>query len=660
MPGVPGGDGGRRRRATQRAALAAGLIVAIVAAASPFDTGYYDFGAWAPLALGAIVILVGVLFAGRLRFSRGGALALGGLTLILVMSALSILWAQSRESAWTETNRIAFYCVLLAIGLLAIRTLSAARAVIVLLGLPALLAALVGSVLLLTGQANDWFTLARLNWPVGYINGTAALLMIGVWPCLAAAEYAPRRWMRSAAIGGATAIASFAVMTQARAIVLEVVVCGAIVLLVAPGRSRRALKLLLLVAGVLISLHWTLAPYSDSGTSQTAAIPTSALREAGGAVLIAGLLIGVAHQLISQFAQRLTDARRASVLTLVGRVLAGALVLGIVVGIAVGHSTIGRQYDDFTSNKITSLTSASSSRLLEAGGFRSDLWRVALDEWVDHPAGGVGAGNYDTQYYRLRHNPEYVLDPHSLELQMLAELGIVGLLGLLLFVGATLWGARPRRNTLAGRDPVIRIAAVGAFTAWLVGTSVDWLYDIPGITGLAILAAAVLLAPAPPDPSDPATTEPAALTGARARSQRAIQVTALAILALLAASVGRQFAGTVYANKGASDVSAGHAAAALQDLSTARQLDPYSLDTLYSIAQAYSVLDDYQGAREALVDAQRLEPSNYVPPTRLGDIADLRGYPRLALHYYLIAHALNPLDDDVEYRLTHIRAELAK
>ncbi len=45
------------------------------------------------------------------------------------------------------------------------------------------------------------------------------------------------------------------------------------------------------------------------------------------------------------------------------------------------------------------------------------------------------AGSYGVRYFQLRENPESVRQPHSIELQMLAELGLPGLLALLAFLG---------------------------------------------------------------------------------------------------------------------------------------------------------------------------------------------------------------------------------
>jgi hypothetical protein len=277
-----------------------------------------------------------------------------------------------------------------------------------------------------------------------------------------------------------------------------------------------------------------------------------------------------------------------------------------------------------------------SVRFVDASGFRADLWRVALDEFRSHPLGGLGAGNYDTQYYRLRRNPEYVVQPHSLELQMAAELGVGGIVALVLFCGGVLYAGVVRRGTIASQDPFIKVAAVGMFAAWLAATSVDWLYDIPGLAGMAVVAAGLLVV----------RTAPEAEAGGRNRTRRGALVVGLGVLALLAASVGRQYVASRYAKSGAAEV-ARSPQAALSTLQEAVRLDPYSLSTLYSIASAYASVDDYRNARATLLEAARREPHNYVPAALLGDLATRRGDRRTAATEYRRALELNPRESQL-------------
>ncbi len=119
------------------------------------------------------------------------------------------------------------------------------------------------------------------------------------------------------------------------------------------------------------------------------------------------------------------------------------------------------------------------------------------DQFESQPVRGLGAGNYKLTYFRERRTTEDIRQPHSIELQVLAELGLVGMVALALFVVAVLF-ALARRSWRARVDSTqisIVVAAGGTFTFWLIHTSVDWLHLIPGATGLALCAAACLVGP---------------------------------------------------------------------------------------------------------------------------------------------------------------------
>jgi hypothetical protein len=386
-----------------------------------------------------------------------------------------------------------------------------------------------------------------------------------------------------------------------------------------------------MVAAVAATLPWTLPVYSTGGVAGRGLAPGHGLlRAAAIAIVVSALAAGGARLALSWLAERIPAQRRDSIHRRFGRTLAVVSVLALAAGCVVAAPWVAREYRAFTSLHVNEQAPV---RFVDASGFRYDLWRVALHEFRTHPLGGVGAGNYDLEYYRLRNNPQYVVQPHSLEMQMAAELGIGGIAALLLFCGAILCAGFARRGTLASEDRLIKLAAVGMFTSWLADTSVDWLYDIPGLTGMAIVAGALLVVPASDRRDAPA----------RGRRSTATLAFGLVVLALLAASIGRQYAATRYARHGASLV-ASTPGAAIGPLKQAARLDPYSLTTLYSLAAAFARGDDYPRARATLLVAAAREPHNYVPPALLGDLAVRRGDYRQAAEDYRRALALNPSD----------------
>jgi hypothetical protein len=626
----------------------AAVITAIALAASPLASGYFNFSVWGPLALGALVVLVVVALTARTDVTRYGIAAAVGLGSLLVLSAASLLWAESKESAWTEINRLAFYAALFAIVLFTVRDRRTGRLVVLILGSGALLTSLILTGSFLLGHGQGAFLGRRLDSPIGYINGTAGLLVIGIWPWIAYAETASRRMVRAASLAAAALIAGTCVLTESRAIVPASALTGALVLLCAPERARRLANLALVAVAVTIGLPATLRVYSSGGAADRLLAPSpGVLRAAAAAIVLGALVAGAARYWLPDLVRWLRSQcspvtlRRLRTATIVGAICV------VAAGAVAGGPFIARQYREFTALRVNQ---NSSVRFIDASGFRYDLWRVAVREFEAHPLGGLGAGNYDVEYYRLRNNPEYVTQPHSLELEMAAELGIGGVLALLLFCGATFAAGFARRGTLASGDRLIKVAALGMFAAFLIDTSVDWLYDIPGLAGIAIVAAALLVVPAGSRPKrDRPSRAGAGSEGAGQRSllgRIAPVVLCLAAVAVLAASIGRQYVASRYASNGTGEITRSPQKA-LGTLHEALSLDPYALTTLYSIAAAYARLDDYADARDALLLAARREPHNYVPPALLGDLALRRGLYTVALEQYRQALILNPRDPDL-------------
>jgi O-antigen ligase len=116
---------------------------------------------------------------------------------------------------------------------------------------------------------------------------------------------------------------------------------------------------------------------------------------------------------------------------------------------------------------------------------RGDYWRVAWHVIVRHPLAGTGAGTFDRAWIEFGDlvRWEVTLDAHSLYLETLAELGLVGLLVLLAALLAP----------LAAGIRADAAAAVGGATAFLVHAGLDWDWEMPAVTvaGLVCLAACV-------------------------------------------------------------------------------------------------------------------------------------------------------------------------
>jgi cytochrome c-type biogenesis protein CcmH/NrfG len=183
---------------------------------------------------------------------------------------------------------------------------------------------------------------------------------------------------------------------------------------------------------------------------------------------------------------------------------------------------------------------------------------------------------------------------------------------------------------------MLAVAAGGAFVAWLIHTSVDWLHIIPGVTGVALCAAAALLAP----------------WSRRAPSRRlgpgrvvAVLIAAVAIIAA-ADSVGRIAAADKYRIDGR-DKLRSDPVEALKLANRSLALNDQSLPAVVVKAAAYARLNRYNDARRALLEGIRLEPHNAVTWALLGDLAVRRGDLRAARRAYRRASKLDPRNDEI-------------
>ena len=326
---------------------------------------------------------------------------------------------------------------------------------------------------------------------------------------------------------------------------------------------------------------------------------------------------------------------------------AGAVVVALLaVIVAVGNPVdkLEQQYDDFVNLRVDS---SDSTRFLSGGGYRYDYWRVAWLEFKDAPLRGQGAGNYDDLYFLERRTSEDIRQPHSLPLQVLAELGLVGMLFLLLFAGAALAGLwrQSRRARERPERRIVAVAAGGAFVAWLAHTSVDWLHNIPGVTGVALCAVLALVAP---------------WTKRRGASisTRIVTVALVAVAAVAASdSVGR----LAYADKDRIDARDSLNSDPVEALRLANEslaLNDKAVLAYYVKSAAYARLGRYGEARDTLLEAVDVKPKDHLTWALLGDLAARKGRIRAARAYYRRSLQHNPRNPFVQALYENPRSAL--
>ena len=150
-----------------------------------------------------------------------------------------------------------------------------------------------------------------------------------------------------------------------------------------------------------------------------------------------------------------------------------------------------------------------SSRLVSLQSNRYAYWRVALRAFASEPLHGVGAGGWAVDWLRWRPFAEGAQDAHSLELQTLAELGLVGLALLAAFLAGVGIAARAAYRVAPGAAA----GAIAGCVVWLAHSPLDWDWEMPAVTLIAVVLAGSLLAL-------PEAFATAPVTGRRRRRRR--------------------------------------------------------------------------------------------------------------------------------------------
>jgi hypothetical protein len=263
---------------------------------------------------------------------------------------------------------------------------------------------------------------------------------------------------------------------------------------------------------------------------------------------------------------------------------------------------------------------------------RGGFWRVAWDDFERQPLRGDGSGGFRQSFLVHRDvggvQPE---DPHSVEMTMLSELGLPGILLFVAFLAGALAAIlRARRLGPAPAALVATVLASGAY--WLVHASVDWFWSYPAVTAPVIFALGVAAAPVclRPDSRDLARPWRFGVAGAAA---------------LVALSMIPFFLSETYANRGIRTGTA-DPEAAYADLRRAADLNPLTSFPLIGEAVIAQRDGDRERALSALDQAESRNPDDWQPyymeAQLLKTVDRTRAEAALAR-----ARELNPLDEDV-------------
>jgi O-antigen ligase len=465
-----------------------------------FNAGGFFVGSTAVAALTlALLLLLRALVARNPFEGFGGPLTLAAaaLTLYAVWVLVSAAWSDAPARALLEFDRALLY--LLALLLFGSVAGDSSRLRWLLRGL-ALAFLGICAVGLATRLAPDvWHidaTLAndRLSYPITYWNGMGLAAALGALICLhltsSQREHPIVRVLAAAAL---PVLATTLFFTFSRgAMAAGAVALGVYLVL---GFSRTMPSGLLAgvpfaAIAVLDANHAALLATGNPTTPEAAAqghdVALVLVLCVGGAALVRALLL-------------LLDAgvARIELPRVRGAAVAAALVAAVVLAATVALSVdapdaVARQYHRFVDGDAVGFTGDYRARLSTPGNNgRLKQWDIALDAFQRDRLKGEGAGTYALLWVRERPIIYNVTDAHSLYIETLGELGLPGLILLLVAIGTVLVVLTLR---LRGPDRPLYAACLALTLGWALHAGVDWDWELPVVSLWVFALAGIVLA----------------------------------------------------------------------------------------------------------------------------------------------------------------------
>ncbi len=452
---------------------------------------------------------------------------------------------------------------------------------------------------------------ARLNYPLEYWNGLAAMMAIGMGPLLWGAVSARDRFVRAIAAGvlPLTVLATY--LTASRGGTASAAVALLALVLLFPQRLRLMLGSLAPAVGsaVLIVAANRRPEVRDLiPGDQAAAQGTEMIWMSLAVVLTVAAIQALVTGLIERGALRIPTVRR-EVTRLIGGAFGATVVLLLTIGLASGF--FSNRWSEFKQpveqGTVSRLGSVNSSE-------RYFLWKSALDAADSEKLTGIGPGAFEYWWARNGDGEQFVRDAHSLYLEFLAESGPAAFLLILLLVfGPIVYGVMLSASPMSSERRTQLAAATAGMVGFAVAAGVDWAWELTVLPVAFFALAAAALGPDVVTGGGPGRDRAGA-----DRAQQGRQVTRWAVRAAMAvgcvlaiAVIAVPLAGTQALNSSQEMVGDGDVNGALADAERSSGLQPWAASPRVQQAQVLDLLGRRQEAIRVAREAVDLEPVNW-------------------------------------------------
>jgi tetratricopeptide (TPR) repeat protein len=312
------------------------------------------------------------------------------------------------------------------------------------------------------------------------------------------------------------------------------------------------------------------------------------------------------------------------------RFATAATLLAVLI-VAIGSDAPGRAADAWGEFKGDGGPGTGTDRLGSvAGENRYQFWKAALDQVESEPLTGTGSGTFEYWWARNGETTDIVRDTHSLYMQTLGELGIVGFLLLIGFL-ATVFVAGGLAIASRARERPYLAAAIAGIVAFCLTAAFDWVWQNPVLPIVLLLLASVLVT---------ARARATADAGAALAVPLRVGFAVAAIAAIAAIAIPLAF--TTLLRQSEADARAGDLDAALGAARSAENVFPAAAAPRLQQALVLEELGDLAAASAAARGAAEREPTNWRNWLVLSRLEARQGNAAAAVRDYRRAESLNP------------------
>ncbi len=291
----------------------------------------------------------------------------------------------------------------------------------------------------------------------------------------------------------------------------------------------------------------------------------------------------------------------------VGWILLVVAAGAFFVAVAAAHPI--RRFDQFR-NPTLSAGDLQAHILSSSGNGRWQFWASAIKEFESKPGFGRGAGSYEAWWLQHGSLPLFVQDAHSLYVEVLGELGIVGFLLLVGIFAAGLFTAVRRLIRMPAVERVTPAAVTATFVAFAIGAAVDWMWELTIVPVVALACLALAIGPGTALSVRPRIVPPGAGPPLRTRLQRyglGAGIVIASWLLICAMAIPMLAGARLQDSKKA--VARGDLRTAYSAALDARAIQPWSAEPELQLALVQERALNYSAARRWIVRATRATAS---------------------------------------------------